>query len=173
THNGQDGLQVDASCAHLTGGVYTDNGQYGLNLTTTSLDLITSPTFANNTLGDMFPAAPVSCSVPLASGGGTPSTPSTPGTPAVSPQNVVTLNSSASTVNPFLYAVALNSAGVSLNSILTNTQKADGRVAVQISAFWGKYIYSYSAPRTASSIDGIQIISLIPSSLTDLTPGGS
>ena len=181
THNGQDGALVNASCAHLNGGVFTDNGQYGLNLNNTSLDLITSPTFANNTLGDMFPVAPVSCSVPLTSGnnsGGTPTTPSTPSTPVLptsngTQQNVVAHNSNTTTTNAFLYPATFTAANVTLNNILMNTQKAGLGVTPQVSAFWGKYIYVYSAFGKASSIDGIQIISLIPSSLTDLTSGGS
>jgi len=178
THNGQDGALVDATCAHLTGGVYTDNGQYGLNLNNTSLDLITSPTFANNTLGDMFPLAPVSCSVPLTSGnnsGGTPTTPSTPVLPTSNgtQQNIVTHNSGTSTTNTFLYPATFTSANMTLNNLLMNSQKADKSIALQVSAFWGKYIYTYSASGKASSIDGIQIISLIPSSLTDLASGGS
>ena len=179
THNGQDGLQVEASCAHLTGGVFTDNGQYGLNLNNTSLDLISAPTFANNTLGDMFPAIPASCSIVVASNPGNnsggSSNPTAP-TPVVSqPTTAGNNNGAPSTVskqvvpqqnaalNRFFFATALSSANVSLNNILTDTQVADGRVTMQISVFWGKYIYVYStfADRSAPT-DGIQIISLKP-----------
>jgi hypothetical protein len=199
THNGQDGTQVEATCAHLNGGVFTDNGQYGLNLNNTALDLISAPTFANNVLGDMFPANPANCSIVAVTSGNTGnssggSSDPTPPTPVVLPpattgnnnegsstaltqvslqQNATTLNNNLAALNRFFFAAAPSSANVTLNNILTDTRVANGRATNQISVFWGKYIYVYSTSADgAAPTDGIQIISLNQPSLLNIAMGG-
>ena len=57
TGNALDGVAVQTSCTSVQGGTFTGNGQYGLNLGSSALDLISPPT------GDIFPATPASCSV--------------------------------------------------------------------------------------------------------------
>jgi hypothetical protein len=60
-NNGTDGVAVQASCTHVFGGLYSANGQYGINLVDSALDLASPPVFANNGAGNIFPANPVLC----------------------------------------------------------------------------------------------------------------
>ncbi len=60
--NGIDGVALQATCTHLLGGTYSDNGQYGLNLGNSALNLLVPPTFSGNGAGDIFPENPPTCS---------------------------------------------------------------------------------------------------------------
>lgn len=61
TNNGTDGVSVQNSCTHLFAGEYSGNGQYGLNLGSSSLDLVTPANMFNNVAGNIFPPSPVDC----------------------------------------------------------------------------------------------------------------
>lgn len=69
TNNGTDGVAVQASCTHVFGGTYSGNGQYGINLVDSALDLASPPVFANNGAGNIFPANPVLCPGATSTGG--------------------------------------------------------------------------------------------------------
>jgi hypothetical protein len=61
TNNGMDGVAVQNSCTHVFGGEYSGNGQYGLNLGNSALDLESPATMFNNGAGNIFPANPAVC----------------------------------------------------------------------------------------------------------------
>jgi hypothetical protein len=67
TSNGTDGVAVQNSCTHLFAGEYSGNGQYGLNLGSSSLDLVSPANMFNNTAGNIFPASPADCGPTLTS----------------------------------------------------------------------------------------------------------
>lgn len=69
TNNGTDGVTVQTSCTHLSNGEYSGNGQYGLNLGSSALDLVSPATMVGNGAGSIFPANPPVCTA------GTPTTP--------------------------------------------------------------------------------------------------
>jgi hypothetical protein len=80
TNNGTDGVVVQAACVYLNGGQYSGNGQYGLNLGSSALDILGPAVFSGNVSGDIFPATPASCAPAATSGSSTPTSES--GTPA-------------------------------------------------------------------------------------------
>ena len=140
TNNGSDGILVDGTCVHVTGGTYSGNGQYGLNLGSSPLDLISSPVFSSNVAGNIFPATPVSCAPPLV----------TPGTSPV--------NNNAGAANLFAGKLALTSAnsGMSSNNIsLISFLANQGTAASSFGTFIGIYTY-------VDTKDGLQIYVLSP-----------
>jgi hypothetical protein len=62
TNNGTDGVAVQNTCTQLFQGEYSGNGQYGLNLGNSALDLASPATMFNNGAGNIFPANPPTCS---------------------------------------------------------------------------------------------------------------
>ena len=169
TRNGTDGVQVQAVCTHLNGGTYTGNGQYGLNLTTSALDLVVMPTFGGNTGGDISPATPAICPpviiiTPPLNAGNPVSTNSPQG--STSGGNAANLQQSVS------YApVAQHSGGAitapfgpTLNSLFGITRENIGN-GVVTSIFVGQYVYVYTVYQDDSSIDNLQIILLSPAPL--------
>ena len=177
TNNGTDGVQVEAICTHLNSGTYSGNGQYGLNLTTSALDLAVMPTFGGNTGGDIFPANPVTCAPALLSP-----------TPGTNPGSVVTsLGSSVSTNTSNLQqavsfipntgngASGTSLLGLSLNSIFTGITRDVTADAMVTSIFVGNYIYVYTIYNadTDPSLDNLQIIFLTPAPRTQVAKVGS
>lgn len=66
TNNKMDGVAVQGgACTHLFGGEYSGNGQYGLNLGNSALDLESPATMFNNAAGNLFPTTPPTCSSPV------------------------------------------------------------------------------------------------------------
>jgi hypothetical protein len=176
TNNGTDGVQVEAICTHLNSGTYSGNGQYGLNLTTSALDLAVMPTFGGNTGGDIFPANPVTCAPALLSP-----------TPGTNPGSVVTsLGSSVSTNTSNLQqavsfipntgngASGTSLLGLSLNGLFGITREATADAMVT-SIFAGQYIYVYTIYNadTDPSLDNLQIIFLTPAPRTQVAKVGS
>ncbi len=149
TGNGGDGVTSQATCAHVIGGTFSGNGGYGLNIGSSALDLVTSPTFANNTLGDLFPLAPVSCAPPAPPPAG-PSTPATPTTPVVVPSGAP----AGTQVNVADKSV---SGGTSYGSVSLNTYLANTRTGGSSSygIFIGKYAYVHT-------LSGLQIFAIVP-----------
>jgi hypothetical protein len=182
TNNGTDGVQVTVACTHLTGGTYSGNGQYGLNLTTSALDLALMPTFGppNNVLGDIFPAIPPTC--PPAVIINPPAISSNLGNPVgTSSQQGSSSNSGASNL---LQAGSLISntgngvsgtalVGLSLNGTfgITRDVTAD---AVVTSIFVGNYVYVYTIYNVDAepSLDNLQIMVLSPAPLTGVARVG-
>jgi len=169
TNNGSDGILLQGICAQVTGGTYSGNGQYGLNFVGgTALNLVSSPTFANNAAGDFFPASPAICAV-LASTSGSGNTTSGAGSSNVGAGAVSNGNVFASLqIAPQQNASALSSqrsgsvsgtnfgsANVTLNSYITNIRTTAG--GIELSIFTGKYTYIYSS-------SGLHIIAFSPSS---------
>jgi hypothetical protein len=148
TNNGTDGIAVQTTCTHLSSGTYTGNGQYGLNLGTSALDLLSQPTFANNGAGDIFPANPPTCA--FAFGG----TNTTGGTSTAA--NIFTSFKLSSG------GVVSSSANMSLSSFLANSKTANGSIA---SIFFGKYGYVYSD-------SGFQVFAFAPAT-NELAMSGS
>lgn len=151
TDNGTDGVTTQGTCTHVFGGTYSGNGQYGLNLGSSALDLMSPATFANNGVGDIFPENQVICSPSQSSGDpATNGDPTTNGAPAA--------NGSAGASNLFTsasyYSVSrtVGSENVSLSSFLANTKTGNSSMH---GTFIGKYAYVHS-------INGLQIIALYP-----------
>jgi len=168
TNNGTDGVQVEVSCAHLNGGMYTDNGQYGLNLTTSALDLAVMPTFANNAAGDIFPATPPTCPPLFPFTGTNPGTVSNQGTQsnaASLQQSVSSSGDGASTASLF---------DTSLNSLVYGITREVISNGVVTSIFAGQYIYVYTIYDVDAepSLDNLQIILLSPAPLTGVARVG-
>jgi hypothetical protein len=139
-------------CTHVFGGTYSQNGQYGLNLGSSALDLVSPPIFANNGVGNIFPDTPVVCSSVISNNGGTPGTsgdPAPTGDPV--PNNTPEMNSTAGSASHLVtnasYAVSGNA---SLNSFLANTRTGNSSLH---GIFIGQYAY-------VDSLDGLQIIAL-------------
>jgi hypothetical protein len=170
TNNGADGVQVTTSCAQLMGGIYSGNGQYGLNLTSSALNVITPPTFANNGAGNIFPATPPTCSLALIN--------PNPGTVSTDPvSSVVNASSLASSANTNASNLAqavsyipntgngvngTSLIGASLNSMFTGITREMTSNSAVTSIFVGQYIYVYTIYTDDSSIDNLQIIILSP-----------
>ena len=162
TNNGTDGVVVEATCAHLNGGTYSGNGQYGLNLGTTSLDLVSPPVFSSNGAGDISPVAPVSCAPPVSN----PPPPTNEPPPAGNVPPVVnpalpSANNNTGSSNLFagnLTSSATNSGmasgKMSLNDFLANTKTGTSSNGL----FIGMYTY-------VETLDGLQIFVFYPESL--------
>jgi parallel beta helix pectate lyase-like protein len=161
--NELNGAEVQGNCTMLivTGGTYSNNGQYGLSVVNASLTQFGSIIFGGNTAGDIF-QDPGTCVF-------TPATSPTPPTPAVDSTGstrgsgaVTSWNTGgyASLGNPFSTGMAVRSstgfstnlATITLNSFLANTRLANGSY---ISLFMGKYAYIYSQ-------NGMQIVMYLP-----------
>ena len=130
--NGADGVALQATCTHLIGGTYSGNGQYGLNLGNSALNLLVPPTFSGNGAGDMFPENPPTCSFSF--GGSTGAA-----------TNIFTSQVSATAAN----ADAGDSQSMSLNQFLASSRTAHGSI------FFGQYAYADTAA-------GIQVFALVP-----------
>ncbi|HEX5809784.1 MAG TPA: right-handed parallel beta-helix repeat-containing protein [Anaerolineales bacterium] len=115
--NGGDGVAVQASCVFLLGGNYSGNGQYGLNLGSSSLSLLASPTFSGNGAGDMNPENPPTCSF---------------ATSSTAAANVFT---SAQVTSSQTADTGSNDGNVSLNQFMARSNVG------QASIFVGKYAY--------------------------------
>jgi hypothetical protein len=173
TNNGTDGVQVQAACTHLNGGTYSGNAQYGLNLTTSALDLVAMPAFANNTAGDIFPATPATCPPVVII---TP--PLLPGSTS-SPQGSVTNgNSSDQQTVSFIANTGNGVSGTSLINLSLNgmfgiTREATAD-AVVTSIFVGNYVYVYTIYNVDAepSLDNLQIIALSPAPVTGVAMVG-
>ena len=173
TNNGLDGMQVEALCTHLNGGTYSGNGQYGLNLINSALDITVMPTFANNGAGDIFPATPATCPplFPIFTG----ANPGTVTSPVASSNSGSGLQQAVS-YSPLAGAGANATSifGASLNSLLygiTREVTADARVT---SIFVGNYIYVYTIYHadTDPSLDNLQIILVTPAQVTGVAMVG-
>jgi hypothetical protein len=165
-----NGVEAQGNCTtvFLTGGTYTNNGQYGLSVVNANLLQLAPPAvFANNTAGNIFQdpgtcvfTAPTTPSTPPT--GGTGSTSGTPTTPTTQQTGSVSTNTTVS------YAVLGNyigtvSAGTSLgkatlNSFLANSAIANGGY---LTLFMGRYAYVYS-------MSGMQIVAYYPISLASV-----
>jgi hypothetical protein len=155
-------MQVEVSCAHLNGGTYSGNGQYGLNLTTSALDLVVMPTFANNAAGEIFPATPATCPplFPIFSG-------ANPGT--------VTNQGAQSNTSSLQQAVSYNpSLGASLNSLVYGITREVTSGGFVTSIFAGQYIYVYTIYNddVEPSLDNLQIILVTPAPVTGVAMVG-
>jgi hypothetical protein len=162
TSNNTDGVQVAAACTHLNGGMYSGNGQYGLNLTTSALDLVVMPTFGGNVAGDIFPVTPPTCGPPVVI-----ITPASPGitSPLGSSSNSNVANQQ--TVSYVQGASGTSLIGLSLNGTFGITRDVTSTTAVT-SIFVGNYVYVYTIYNTdvEPSLDNLQIIALPPAPLT-------
>ena len=116
TDNGTNGVVAQADCTHVFGGLYAGNGQYGLVLDNSALDIVSPPTFSGNGAGNIFPDSPASCS-PV-------------------------LNSSAGSGNLFATSLAAGTAfgSIDLSTYMANTQTGSGANGL----FIGKYHYVHS-----------------------------
>jgi hypothetical protein len=172
TNNGGNGVEVEAACTHLNGGAYSGNGQYGLNLVSSPLDLVSSPTFGNNGAGDIFPATPATCA---------------PIFPIFTSTNPVTITSQGSSSNANASSLqqavsyipltgdsasATSLLGASLNSLFSGITREVTSNSVVTSIFVGQYIYVYTIFTDDSSIDNLQIIVLSPAPLTGVAMVG-
>ena len=177
TNNGTDGLQVQAMCTHLNGGTYSGNGQYGLNLINSALDITVMPTFASNGAGDIFPATPATCPplFPIFTG-------SNPGT--VTNQGA---SSNTNNTSGLQQAVSYNSltgagsnatstslVGASLSSLMYGITREVTADAMVTSIFVGNYIYVYTIYNadTDPSLDNLQIILVTPAPVTGVAMVG-
>jgi hypothetical protein len=167
TNNGLDGVAVQTSCTHLFAGEYSGNGQYGLNLGNSSLDLESPATMFNNGAGNLFPAVPPVCSSifstpPLNNGGaagGSGSPASGSNTPGIT--TGTTNEDSGYRFVGYFTSTTSGTVGstenVSLNDFLANNTM--GIVAdfdPDTSVFTGRYVYVHAN-------DGlIYIVGLLP-----------
>ncbi len=164
TNNGMDGVAVQNSCTHVFGGEYSGNGQYGLNLGNSSLDVTSPAAMFNNGAGNIFPANPAVCSSAVSS---TPTVNSQG--PAVGSNTAGVIGGGATTNSSeyrFVGYFASNTTGpdissedVSLNSFLaSNTIGAASFDPSIDGVFTGRYVYVHSN-------DGlIYIVALLPAS---------
>ncbi len=111
TNNGTDGVAVQTSCTHLFGGEYSGNGQYGLNLGSSSLDLLSPAFMFNNGAGDIFPATPAVC-------GSTVSNP-----PVVN--NPVPVVDSVNNQEPAAGSISLGTGSITLTPAIINATSDD------------------------------------------------
>ena len=175
TNNGTDGLQVQAMCTHLNGGTYSGNGQYGLNLINSPLDIAVMPTFSGNGAGDIFPATPATCPplFPIFTGAN-PGTVTSQG-PSFNTNNTSGLQQAVS------YAPvaqqggnATSLFGASLNSLMYGITREVTADAMVTSIFVGNYIYVYTIYNadTDPSLDNLQIILVSPAPVTGIAMVG-
>ncbi|HLO27522.1 MAG TPA: right-handed parallel beta-helix repeat-containing protein [Anaerolineales bacterium] len=136
TNNGADGVAVQTACTHLSGGTYSGNGQYGLNLGSSALDLdaANAPTFSGNGAGDIFPTNPPTCTLVL---GG-----NTAGGPAAG------MATGGTTGGTTVLASSSSFGNLTFKSFLSS--------ANALSSFAGRYAYVFSN-------SGIQIVVFTPS----------
>ncbi len=161
TNNGTDGVAVQNSCTHVFGGEYSGNGQYGLNLGNSALDLESPAAMLNNGAGDIFPAVPAVCSSAVSS---TP-TGNSQG-PAVGSSGVISGAATNGNEYRFVGYFASNTSGpdissvdISLNSFLASNTVGGASFDPSIDGpFTGRYAYVHSN-------DGlIYIVALLPAS---------
>jgi hypothetical protein len=165
TNNGTDGVAVQTSCTHVFGGEYSGNGQYGLNLGSSALDLESPAAMFNNGAGSTFPAIPALCSAAVSSapvvGSVFPATGSnTAG--VVSSAAATTSNSEYRFVGYFNSKTTgpdISSEDISLNSFLASNTIGGASFDPSIDGvFTGRYVYVHSN-------DGmIYIVALLPAS---------
>jgi hypothetical protein len=162
TSNNTDGVQVTAACTHLNGGTYSGNGQYGLNLTTSALDLVAMPTFGGNVAGDIFPVTPPTCGPPVVI-----ITPASPGSTSSLGSSSNSNGTNQQTVSYVPGASGTSLVGLSLNGTFGITRDVTSTVAVT-SIFVGNYVYVYTIYNTdvEPSLDNLQIIALPPARST-------
>lgn len=170
TNSGMDGVQLEAACTHLNGGTYSGNGQYGLNLVNSPLDLVSLPTFANNGAGDIFPATPAACAAIF----------STANAGSVANLGSSSSISSSSLQQAVSYApvtqqggTATSLVGLSLNGMFGITREMTADTVVT-SIFVGNYVYVYTIYNVDAepSLDNLQIIVLSPAPLTGIARVG-
>lgn len=150
TGNGTDGVALQAICTHLIGGTFTGNGAYGLNLGTSSLDMVIMPAFGGNVLGDIFPQTPVSCAAPVP--------PAPPVANPVTGGARVTGGTASSVLDEAAGNVEKSaSAGSGYASVTLNTYLANTRTGTSSShgIFIGKYAYVHT-------LSGLQIFAIVP-----------
>jgi hypothetical protein len=163
TNNGGNGVALQAACTHLMGGTFTGNALYGLNLGTSSLNLIMPPTFSGNGSGDMSPANPPTCSFVT--------TPLPAATTTSAPETVARVEANNVFVS-LQIAPEQEASGVSVESqqASSSDETKSGKVSlttymghartmvggVEIGIFHGKYAYTYSSA-------GMQIVAFAPS----------
>jgi hypothetical protein len=176
TNNGTDGVAVQTSCTHLFGGEYSGNGQYGLNLGSSSL-ILTSPAFMfNNGAGNIFPANPAVCGptvtdqTPVVDTTDVDTTTTDVGTPAldipatgdIAPAIVTGEDSGNRFVGYFTSNTTgpdISTENVSLNTFLANNTIGGASFdPATDGVFTGRYVYVHSN-------DGlIYIVALLPAS---------
>lgn len=158
TGNGTDGILLQGVCASLSGGTYSGNGGYGLNLGSTALDLVTQPTFGSNQAGDLFPTTPAVCSLLLLNSGNVASGATTAAAPAafnvfVALETAPQLSADTSGASASAQGTSdVTSADVTLKSIMVKSANS----GLQRAFFAGKYSYVYSSA-------GLQIFALASS----------
>jgi hypothetical protein len=145
TNNGTDGVAVQTSCTHVSNGEYSGNGQYGLNLGSSALDLASPATMFNNGAGNIFPAAPAICS--SASGGSGGTTPGTGSTGVVG----VPVPGSSEFPNLFVGYFTTTTTGpdvatvtMSLNEFLAENTKGIADYSETDGPFTGRFVYVHS-----------------------------
>lgn len=160
SNNGDDGVEITAACTVVTGGNYSNNGGYGINLTNPALTLNGSPAFGGNALGDINPASTTTC-VPAftAAGGGNAA-----GAGGSSLAQIISFTSSRGSSANSVF-------GASLSSILFGLEGKTAGAGAAV--FSGKYMFVYSSPAGSSSLDGLQIIALQPASETSVALVGN
>lgn len=159
TNNGMDGVAVKNSCTHVFQGEYSGNGQYGLNLGTSSLDLESQPTMFNNGVANIFPANPPICSAV----GNTPVTTGVPVTGVVTPGVIGGASTPPDLSNLFVgYFTSkttgpdISSENISLNEFLAANTMGIADYYPTDGPFTGRYVYVHSN-------DGlIYIVALLP-----------
>ena len=144
TNNGTDGVAVQNSCTHVFGGEYSGNGQYGLNLGNSALDLESPATMFNNGAGNIFPASPAVCTTAVNSG--PPATGSNP--PVVTDGGATTPTDlsnlfvgyfTSTTTGPDTSTVTM-----SLNEFLADNTKGIADYSESDGPFIGRFVYVHS-----------------------------
>jgi len=162
TGNGTDGVTVQASCTHLTGGLYSGNGQYGLNLGTSALDVMSPAIFTGNGAGDTNPASPVTCPPAVSNSGpttrGNTGSTSTPGAVVPVLGNTVVISSINTDASYNLFAgknASITASGAtSANNFSLSSFLASSRYSKQ-ALFTGAYAYF-------DSNNGLQVVVFVP-----------
>jgi hypothetical protein len=155
TNNGIDGVLVQGVCVSVNGGNYSGNGQYGLNLGTSALDLGVAPTFGNNAAGDIFPTNPPLCDL-LLNNPGNPGTVGGNTTTGASSSNVFAsfqIQPSAVSAAKSDTVYSAGTANLTLSEFLSKAVQGGDLVNI----FIGKYAFIYTST-------GMQILALAPSS---------
>ena len=143
TNNGTDGVAVQTTCTHLSNGEYSGNGQYGLNLGSSALDLASPATMFSNGAGNIFPATPAVCNSASSGGGGvTPGTGSTGvvgGTAGPEFPNLFVGYFTSTTTGPDVSTVTM-----SLNEFLAANTKGIVDYSETDGPFTGRFVYVHS-----------------------------
>ncbi len=149
TNNGGDGVSLQATCTHLIGGTFSGNGGYGLDLGSSALNLLSPPTFSNNTAGDLNPASPPTYTFFTAAPAPAATAPTTLSAGATSLFASLEAAPEAGTSQDAAAEVSnTGSSNVSLSTYLASSKSAQGHI------FMGKYAY-------ADTDAGIQVYAFV------------